>query len=356
MNLKFKNKKISGFLSILAEDEIKFEDEMDNYGFTRSQSMKLKLVMGYNKRRVVKEGTTISDLCVFGMNYLFNKKLLDKEDIDALILVTQSPDHFMPATSAIIHGLLDLKQDMICLDINQGCAGYPIGLYQAFMLLDQENINKVVVLNADVLSMKVSKSDRSSGPLTGDGASVTVVEKDSTGKPIFGFIKTDGKGADALIIPAGGFKMPSSEETAKLITDKSGNIKSLDHLEMKGDMVYNFVVREVPPMIETILDEAGLDKDQVDYFMFHQPNKFMLKQLSNQLGISETKLPNNVVENFGNASSVTIPTVITYNLGEKLKENSYLFCMAGFGIGLQWSSILMEVGHVDFCEMIDYKN
>ena len=160
MNLKFQNKKISGMLVVLPENEVKFEDDIDNYNFSKGQSMKLKLIMGYNKRRIVKEGTLISDLCIFGMKHLFENNLLKKDDIDALILVTQSPDHFMPPTSHIIHGKLDLKQDMICMDINQGCSGYVTGLNQAFLLLEQEEINKVVLLNADILSAKVSKKDR----------------------------------------------------------------------------------------------------------------------------------------------------------------------------------------------------
>ncbi|MRX63749.1 3-oxoacyl-ACP synthase III family protein [Maribacter luteus] len=355
MNLKFKNKKITGILTVLGEDEIKFDDEIANYGFTKSQSMKLKMVMGYNKRRVVKKGTTTSDLCVFGLNYLFDKGLLKKEDIDAMILISQSPDHLMPATSYIVHGRLGLKQDMACIDINQGCAGYVTGLSQAFMLLEQDEIKKVVVINADILSAKVSKSDRSSGPLTGDGATITIVENDPNGGVIYGSVKSDGTGADALIIPAGGFKLPSSEETAKLETDKSGNVKSLDHLDMKGDLIYNFVIREVPPMIDNLLEKAGKTKEQVDYFMFHQPNKFMLKQVTKQLEIPEDKLPTNVVENFGNASSATIPTTIAHNLGEKLKTNSYLICMAGFGIGLSWTSMLMTLGNLSFCEKINYK-
>ncbi|MBL4879845.1 MAG: ketoacyl-ACP synthase III [Oleispira sp.] len=356
MDLKFEHKKITGILTVLPENEVHFEDEIDNYNFTRKQSMKLKLVMGFDKRRVVEKGTTISDLCVFGLNYLFDKKLLDKNDIDALIVVTISPDYFMPGTSHIIHGRLGLKQDVYCTDITQGCAGYPIGLNQAFMLLEQDQINKVIVLNADIMSTKVSKNDRSSRPIIGDGASITIVQNNPTGKTIFGSVNTDGKGADALIIPAGGFKLPSSEVTAKLQEDKSGNLKSLDHVDMKGDEVFNFVQKEVPVMIDNLLIKAGLNKEDIDYFMFHQPNKFMLKQLANQVGISETKVPNNVVENFGNANSVTIPIAITFNLGSKLKNESFIICMAGFGVGLSWSSLLMEIGNLDFCETIDYDN
>lgn len=356
MNLKFKGKKITGILTVFPEREIKFEDEIDNYEFTRQQSMKLKLVMGFNKRRVVKKGTAISDLCVFGLNYLFDKKLLKKDEIDGLILVTQSPDYFMPSTSHIIHGRLGLKQDIYCSDINQGCAGYSYGLNHAFMLLEQDEINKVVVLNADILSIKVSEKDRSSGPLTGDGATITIVEKDPAGKTIYGAVKSDGTGADALIIPAGGFRQPSTAETAKLVKDKAGNYKALDHIDMKGDEVFNFVQREVPPMIDTLLDKAGVDKEDVDYYMFHQPNKFMVKQLANAMGVPDAKMPNNLVETYGNSASVTIPALISINLGERLENESFLMCLSGFGNGLSWSSLLLEMGNLDFCEAIDYNN
>ena len=355
MNLKFHNKKISGILAVLPEKEVRFEDEIDNYNFSKSQSMKLKLVMGYNKRRIVTEGTTCSDLCVYGMNYLFKENLLNKDDIDALILVTQSPDHFMPATSHIIHGKLGLKQDMYCVDITQGCSGYIIGLNQAFMLLEQDEINKVVLLNADVLSTKVSKRDRNSNPIVGDGASITIVENDNSGRAIYGMVKVDGKGADALIIPAGGFRTPSTLETAKQTVDEAGNFRALDHLKMKGDDVFNFVQREVPPMIEGLLLNAGLDKEAIDYFMFHQPNRFMLKKLADKIGVPHEKIPNNIVENFGNASGVSIPTAITFNLGNKLLKNSFLVCMAGFGTGLNWASLVMQLGKLQFCELINYK-
>ena len=356
MNLKFYNKKITGILTVFPENEIKFEDEIDNYEFSRKQSMKLKLVMGFNKRRTVKEGTSVSDLCVYGLNYLFDNNTLKKEDIDALILVTQSPDYFMPATSHIIHGRLGLKRDIYLDDITQGCSGYPFGLNKAFMLLEQEEINKVVVVNADIMSTKVSKKDRSSGPLTGDGATITIVENSDIENTIFGSVNADGSGSDALIIPAGGFKQPSTEKTAELVKDKAGNYKALDHIEMKGDEVFNFVQREVPPMVNKLLAKAGKTKEEVDYFMFHQPNKFMVKQLSNVMEVSEDKMPNNLVENFGNSASVTIPALISFNLGEKLKRESYLMCLAGFGNGLSWSSLLMEVGNLDFRETINYMN
>jgi len=354
MNLTFHNKTITGILTVLPSKEVKFEDEMESYNFSVAKSLKLKMAMGYSKHRIVEDGVTISDLCVFGLNNLFENELLRKEDMDALILVTQSPEYFMPPTSNVIQGKLGLKQDMICMDINQGCAGYEIGLFQAFMLLDQDEINKVVLVNADILSKKVSKRDRNSNPLIGDGASVTIVEKSKKPNTIFANIKMDGTAFDALIIPAGGFKTPSTPETAAMIEDAAGNFRSLDNLVMKGDDVFNFVQREVPPMIEDLLSRAGINKQSVDYFMFHQPNKFMLNKLADKLEIPHEKMPSNIVENFGNASGVSIPTAITYNLGERLISESYLICLAGFGVGLTWASILLEVGQLKFNTIINY--
>ncbi|MCP9612817.1 3-oxoacyl-ACP synthase III family protein [Coprobacter tertius] len=354
MDLLFKNKQITGILTVLPEKEVLFEDEMDNYNFSRIKSLKLKMTMGYNKHRVVEEGVCVSDLCCHGLNYLFEKGKLQKDEIDALLLVTQSPDHFMPPTSNIIQGKLGLKTDMICMDINQGCAGFIIGLIEAFLLLEQASIKKVVLLNADVISRKVSKRDRNSNPLIGDGASVTIVEKSNNDNIIYGNIQMDGTHADALLIPAGGFREPSTERTAMMEEDANGNFRSKDNLIMKGDEVFNFVQTEVPPMIESLLKNASVTKEDVDYYMFHQPNRFMLQKLADKIGVPREKMPNNIVENFGNASGVSIPTNITYNLGERLEKEKMKLCVSGFGVGLTWGSLLMDVGNLNFCEQINY--
>lgn len=355
MNLKFKGKRISGILTILPKNEIQFEDEMMNYNFSEAKSLKLKLAMGYDKRRTVAENVCVSDLCIRGLNYLFEKEYLHKEEIDALILVTQSPDYIMPPTSNVIQGILELKQDMLCLDINQGCAGFIIGLIQAFSLLEQETVNKVVLLNADVLSRKVSKRDRNSNPLIGDGASVTIIEKDTKDTSvIFGNIKMDGTGADALMIPAGGFRIPLSDETSKMEMDTNGNFRSKNNLVMKGDEVFNFVQLQVPLMIQDLMAYSGTSISDIDYFMFHQPNKFMLQKLADKMCVERNKMPNNIVENFGNASGVSIPTAICFNLGEKTISNHYKLCLAGFGVGLSWGSLLLDFNNLSFCKIIEY--
>lgn len=354
MDFLFKHKRIGGILTILPQKAVKFEDEMANYSFSPAKCMKLKLAMGYNEHRIAEPGQCSSDFCKFGLQYLFDNNLLNKDDIDALLFVSQSADYYMPPTSNLIHGHFGLKQDCLCMDINQGCAGFELGLIQAFLLLEQPAVKKVVLMNADVLSPKVSDQDRNSKPLIGDAAAITIVEKCEDENPIYANIKMDGMGAMVLNIPAGGFRMPSTPETAVMEQDAAGNFRSKNNLVMQGDDVFNFVQREVPPMIEHLYEQSGVDRNEVDWYMFHQPNKFMLHKLADKLGIPHEKMPANIVENFGNASGVTVPTCISFNLGDQLVNGELQLCMAGFGVGLTWSSIMMKVGNLMFNQIIEF--
>lgn len=354
MHFKFKNKRISGVCSILPRNEINFLDELSNYNFSEKQSIKLGKIMGYGTRRIVNDNTSVSDLCTFGLNYLFDNKLLDKNSINALVLCTQSPDHFIPATSNIIAGNLQLGEDVICMDINQGCAGYEVGLMQAFMLLSLDKINKVVLLNSDILSKKVSIKDRNSRPLVGDGAAITIVENCDNGEEIDVFIKMDGTSALSLQIPAGGFKYPSNNETSKLVEDEAGNLRSLNDLVMKGDQVFNFVQTKVPELINEMFSVLNITKSFFDYYLFHQPNKFMLQKLAEKLDIAYSVMPNNICEKYGNGSNITVPLNICENLGELALRNSYNVCLGGFGVGLTWSLIKCKIEKLNFCKIINY--
>lgn len=355
MHLKFKNKKITGILSVLPKNEVHFADGIKNYTFPENKSLKLAKIMGYGTTRIAGENTSVSDLCIFGLQHLFTEKLLDKNDIDAIILVTQSPDYFLPATSNVIAGAFDLGEDVFCVDINQGCAGYEVGLMQSYMLLDQDSIETVVLLNADVLSKKVSLKDRNSRPLVGDGASITVIQNDNDAKECNLFIKMDGRGAKSLIIPAGGFKTPSSKETGILKDDGSGNMRSDDHLRMVGDEVFNFVQTRIPQMVSDIYEKLKITDEDLDYYFFHQPNKFMLEKLADKIKIDRAKMPNNIVGKYGNGSGITVPLNICENLGEKALDNSYQVILGGFGVGLTWSMIVCELKMLSFCKIINYK-
>ena len=263
MKLQFNGLRIRGVQLVLPSNEVAFDSEVNAYNFTQQQSDKLKLVMGYDRRRVVNDGVTSSDLVVAGFESLVRNGLLDIETLDALIVVTQTPDYLIPGTSYVIHGRLGMRQDILCLDINQGCAGYIVGLITAFSLLGQKNFRRVALVNVDVLSRLVAIADRNSRPIIGDAAAITVVEIDPDGGPIYGNLKVDGSRWDALMVPAGGMKIRPGPETHVPKTDPNGNTRSLDNLVMKGDAVFNFVMQEVPPMIESLLQEGDVNISQI---------------------------------------------------------------------------------------------
>ena len=351
MNFRFTGKKISGIHVVLPKRTLNFMDDMTACGFPPERSRRLAQVMGYDKHRVVDEGTCVSDLAVDGIQFLVDQKLLSPDEFDALLVLTQSPDHFMPPTANIIQGRLKLKQDLFCMDIAQGCAAWLVGLIQAFLLLEQPSIRKVLLIAGDVISRKVCTRDRSSFPLIGDGIGIAIVEKHPDATPIYANLKMDGANGSALTIPAGGFRKPSSYQTSIELPAEDQNFRSADQLVMDGTAVFNFVQRAVPPMIDDLLLQANCPEPSIDYYLFHQPNRFMLEKLAAKMKVHPSRMPNNVVEKFGNSSGATIPTNIVLNLDKQLANQSLNVCLAGFGAGLTWSSMLTQLGPLRFCSL-----
>lgn len=358
MILSFTGKKITDLVAVVPKNISRFEDEIDQYSFDRKKSLNLKKIMGFNEHRLAPASVTASDLCEYGFNFLVGKDHFNSNDIDALIFISHTPDHFIPQTSSILHGKLGLREDCLCFDINQGCAGFIVGLQQAFMLLEKDGIEKVALFNGDTLSHRVNRKDRNSFPVVGDAGSVTIIENDTQSvRPVNVFMKNRGKDALVLKIPAGGFRMPSSNETAIAKDVGDGNFRSLDNLSMEGASVFAFVQSEVPKMVSEILSLESLTPNEIDFFMFHQPNKFMLEKLADKIGVPRNKMPNNIVENFGNSNSVTIPVNLTYNLGSRLKDQRSLrLLLAGFGVGLTWGGLVLDVSGLNTCDLIEYDN
>jgi 3-oxoacyl-[acyl-carrier-protein] synthase-3 len=355
MRLSYSGKAVTGLLTVTPANERKFVDEMANFNFSPARSLKLKEIMGYDRHRIVMGPVCSSDLAVAGIEHLLTEGKIRREDIGALIVVTQSPDYLMPGTSKVVHGRLGLHQDVFCLDINQGCAGFIIGLMQGFMLLDQPAIRKVVLVNVDVLSRKVSPRDRNSYPLIGDAASITILERRADASTIEASLKMDGTRREALMIPAGGMRRPSDASTSEMVEDAEGNFRALDNLKMDGAAVFNFVMTEVPELIADLLSQTGTAIGDVDAFLCHQPNRFMLQKLADKLGVPHAKMPSNIVETFGNSSGVTIPLATAFNLRDRLLKETMRVCFAGFGVGLTWGAMLVNLGPLEFCDMIDFE-
>ena len=352
MITSFKGKKITSMLGILPETIGYFDDEVDNYSFPAKQTMRLKKVMGYNQHRLAKETSTVSDFAVYGLNYMLENKWIRKEEIEAVVTVTLCPDHFVPHISNIVQAKCDLNTDIVCFDIAQGCCGFLVGLMQSCMLLEHMPEKKVILINGDILSHKVSKRDRNDFPLIGDGCTITVLENGGTDE-IYYEMHTDGKRGNALIIPAGGFRKPSTAETAVMVDQGDGNFRCLDNMHMDGSGVFNFVQSEVPLMLKDAFERAGKPVDSFDWFLFHQPNRFMLQKLAEKSGLPEDKLPMNLVENYGNPSGASIPMTAILNCREALLNKNNKCCLSAFGSGLAWGCAFMNIGELNHCEMLE---
>lgn len=352
MITEFSGKRISAMLGILPETVSLFDDEVENYAFPARQTMRLKKVMGYDRHRLAKDTSTVSDFAVVGLSHMLDNDWIQRDEIGAVITVTLCPDHFVPHISNIIQGKCDLGTDVLCLDIAQGCCGFLIGLMQACMLLEHME-KKVVLINGDVLSHRVSRRDRNDFPLIGDAATVCIVENSADASPIHFEMYMDGRRGDALKIPAGGFRMPSTDQTAVMTDQGDGNFRSLNDMHMDGSEVFSFVQTEVPPMLEAALRRTGRRSEDFDWFFFHQPNRFMLEKLAARAGLPKEKLPMNLVENIGNPSGASIPLTAILNCREALLDRENNCCLAAFGSGLAWGTVFLTLGMLKHCELIE---
>jgi len=359
MRFNLDNIKIHGIHTVFPDQIINFEDEIDNYSFSGAQSRKLKQVMGFDKRRVVRNQTTSADLAISGFDYLSKTGVIALDTIDALIVVTQTPDYLMPGTSYLIHHGASFRNDILTLDLNQGCAGFITGLIAASSLLHQQNIQRVALVNVDVLSRLVSAHDRNSRPIVGDAAAITILDQVETRRvenPSVCQYHIDSAGWEALQIPAGGMKVRPNLETQKLVEDNKGNLRAANDLVMNGEAVFDFVMKRVPQLINDICEFANIDKDMVDNFVFHQPNKFMLKKLADKLDIEYQKVPMNLVGEYGNSSGASIPAVLCTEFSREYFDRPRIMCFAGFGVGLTWGGLLLSLHEIDFLSVSNFKD
>jgi 3-oxoacyl-[acyl-carrier-protein] synthase-3 len=346
------NIKISGICGVVPANISRYDDELGNYSHSVESSLKLKKVMGYNEHRVVKGVTTISDMVIPAFKQLQSNGLIDTHDIDAIIVVTQTPDHLIPSTSSILHGKLGMKESCYCIDINDGCTGYLRGLFEASSLIRNSDSKKVLLITGDILSRKVSKNDRNSYPLVGDAVTLTILEYQNSPSDCPFELRSDGKGAFALTIPAGGMAIPACPFTSELNQDEDGNLRSLDHLVMKGRDVFTFTQTTVLAFLDKFLKEHAAIKPE-SYFL-HQANLFILDRISRKLKVDSEQLPTDVIRKYGNSSSATIPMAIV----EKYRKIDFtviseLALLAGFGVGLTWGATILKIENLQFCNLIE---
>ncbi len=307
--------------------------------------------VGIIERRWADKNTTSSDLGLKAAENLFNKYNIDKNEIDCLIFLSQTPDYKIPFTSNILQYKLGLKQNILCLDINAGCAGFIQGLSTSFAIAKTLKKGKVLFIVAETLSKILSKKDRSTSMLFGDGAAAILIENtENLDKKAFFNFFSDGKNADAIQILDGGYRNEITSESLIENQDEKGNTKNNLNLSMDGPRVFDFTLREIGASIELLIKKSEVKKSDIEYFLLHQSNQFIIKQIAVKLEVEPDKMLINI-SNFGNTSGVSIPLLICSN-DEKFSQSKSVL-MSGYGSGLNWGNSILDLSTTKIFPIIE---
>jgi 3-oxoacyl-[acyl-carrier-protein] synthase-3 len=308
--------------------------------------------VGIIERRWVDNGTTAADLGFKAAKELISNKKYDIKKIKVLIFLSQTSDYKIPFTSNILQSRLGLGSDTLCLDINAGCAGFVQGLSVGFSLAQTLSIDeKVLFIVSETLSKILSPSDRSTTMLFGDAGSAIMIGKSYQTNNSFFNIFSDGDNYNAIMIQDGGYRNCVNENSLKRVKDENNNLKSKLDLFMDGSRVFDFTLREVAPSIKKILIDNKVVIDSINFFLFHQSNKFIIKQITSKLEIPEDKVLINI-DKFGNTSGVSIPLLISVN-PQLFKLSNYVL-FSGYGSGLNWGNCVTDISKTDILPLIQY--
>ena len=311
-------------------------------GLERAALERTAQTIGLRERRVAATGVTALDLCADATERLLAEMGLDATSIDAVIFVTQTPDHSQPNNASLLHGRLGLSKSAPAYDLSMGCSGWVTGLQQAALLCAHGGAARVLLCAGDTLSRLTNPGDRSIDPLFGDAGSATIVEKTGRSAPMHFVLGADGAGAQAIQVKQGGARQPGGPLTER--TDAEGNRAHDANLVMNGADVFSFTLREVPGAIEAVLRQAGYVPATTDALVLHQANRFILSTLAKKTGFTEAQTPMSVVENFGNQSSASIPCALIHGLADRLEAGPLKVVGCGFGVGLSWGAFAGELG------------
>lgn len=295
--------------------------------------------VGIDQRHIAAENETAADMGFAAADKLIIEYGIDKSCIDFVLLCTQSPDYFLPTSACIIQNRLGLRTDIGALDFNQGCSGFIYGLTLARGLVVSGTAKNVLVLTSETYSKYINPRDKGNRTIFGDAAAATLVS-DSGFAEILDFVMgTDGKGADNLIVKTGGhrYRKPINDTTI----DRDGNLVSSDHLYMNGAEIVTFTLELVPPLVESILLKNKIKFNDIDLFVFHQANKYLLNFLRMELDIPEEKFYF-FLEKVGNTVSSTIPIALKEAVKEGKISPGNKVLVAGFGVGYSWGATILQ--------------
>ncbi len=298
---------------------------------------------GISKRYIASKQETAGDLAYEAARRLFAQGSTTPGDVDFIILCTQAPDYVLPTTACLLQDRLGISKQAGALDINLGCSGFVYGLSLAKGLIETGAAKCVLLLTADTYSKYIHPLDKSVRTLFGDAAAATAIvasegAEEAIGPFVFG---TDGAGAKNLIVESGMYRLPKSAGTSIEYADDFGNVRSRENLYMNGAEVMAFSLKEVPKAADALLQKAGKSKGDIDLFVLHQANKFMLEALRKKLKVPEEKLPI-TMDNCGNTVSSTIPIAMFNLMSQGKLERGQRLMLVGFGVGYSWAACLLN--------------
>ncbi len=311
----------------------RFDNIADTTEFPPDEVRKVVGMAGVSARRVADDSICSSDLCFGAADKLLSELDCDRSTIDVLIMATQTPDYVMPSSSCLLQQRLGLPTTCAAFDLNLGCSAYLYGLWLASSLLASSGFRRILLLNGETPTRYADRSDRSVALLFGDAGSATLLERREPGEAASDWsfaLHTDGAGSDDLIIRAGGFR------------DRFSSDPRQHHVSMNGSSVFNFTIRIIPPLIRETLELAGLAQDDVDYFIFHQSNRFIMNHLVKKVGLPAERVPI-ILEEFGNTGGPSVPLTITQGGLQRPADRALRLMLLGYGVGLSWGSAMVDL-------------
>jgi 3-oxoacyl-[acyl-carrier-protein] synthase-3 len=331
------NSFIKGISYYLPEKVLTNEDLVKEFPEWTVEKVALKI--GIRQRRIAAENETATDMAVAAGNKLIEEYKLDKTSIDFILLCTQSPDYFLPTSSCLIQEKLGLGTNTGALDFNQGCSGFIYGLSLAKGLIAGGLATNVLLLTSETYSKYLHARDKGNRTIFGDAAAATLISVDGFAE-LKGFsLGTDGRGAGNLIVETGGSRCINARD---MVTwDEEGNPLSPDHLFMNGTEIFNFSLETVPLLVKDILLKNGLSQDDIDLFVLHQANRYMMEFLRKKMKITPEKFYY-YIENVGNTVSSTIPIAIKEAMADGSISTGKKVLIAGFGVGYSWGGTIIE--------------
>lgn len=304
---------------------------------------KISAKTGIYQRHVADEETCSSDLGVAAAKLLFGTGCCTPGDIEFVLLCTQSPDYFLPTTACLIQDRLGIPTTAGALDFNLGCSGYVYGLSLAKGLVETGQARKVLLIAAETYSKFIHPEDRSVRTLFGDAGAATLVEalqgteSEYLGPFVFG---TDGSGGGNLIVPTGGLRCRPIAE-AEVITDASGSRRTANHLYMNGAEIFTFTLATVPGSVSAVLSKSGLSLGDIDLFVFHQANAYMLEHLRRKCNIPPDRYYV-AMEDCGNTVSCSIPIALKRAQTAGVLQAGMKVMLVAFGVGYSWGATLVD--------------